>query len=528
MDDHEDRRFTGSGGREGSDEPEVRPGPPESDVSPPDDGARRAAAERKALRKNPDVFLDAPRVSVEEIDLEVDHLRARVSLSARVANLVDLDVGADVAIDGVKLDIKGVEAQALLEVRLQRVLGIIERALASIDRHPELLSRLAGTAGSLVGAAGQAATGAARAVGDLPVAQQLGAVAGGAVGRNPEAPGDGPRDPRGSGDGPPTGRGQLLDSRGRVLERAAGDLLGPVLGEATAPRTPDARESTRSPERPELAPPEPPAPERPPTGGPEARVTTRSPEMPERAPQESPPPETPAPGDREATETHRLFDGSDESAAGWRHVGGGELRREDDALIVAAGSELGLAYFAPLRFGDFRLVLDFHRVEPGVEAALALRFRDPAEPVPDRERPEVLYPYDNPAYVAAHTGVEIPLGPGRRGSGAAGESGSLPAEREPGGTLRLEVEVRGDSYSVRGEGGETTRFENSDVYCGRSAETDPRAGFVGLLVRHGALEVRHVELEAWTPARPARGKKMETAEVPVAMSGAEASAGAPS
>jgi len=53
------------------------------------------------------VLLDVPVVKVEEISLDVEDLRARVSLSARVGNLVALDVGAEVFLRTPELDHKG-------------------------------------------------------------------------------------------------------------------------------------------------------------------------------------------------------------------------------------------------------------------------------------------------------------------------------------------------------------------------------------------------------------------------------------
>lgn len=98
----------------------------------------------------PDVLLDIPQLKVDEIALEVEGLEAHVSLSAGVGDLVHLAVGADVTLGKVKLDIKGVEAQALLKVRLEKVLAILDRALATVDRHPEILRSLASTVDNTV------------------------------------------------------------------------------------------------------------------------------------------------------------------------------------------------------------------------------------------------------------------------------------------------------------------------------------------------------------------------------------------
>src|SRR5512147_634631 len=66
----------------------------------------------------PDVLLDVPVVNVDEIQFELDNLHARVSLHAEVLDLVRLSVGVHAELGKVELSIKGVEAQALLRVRL--------------------------------------------------------------------------------------------------------------------------------------------------------------------------------------------------------------------------------------------------------------------------------------------------------------------------------------------------------------------------------------------------------------------------
>lgn len=90
----------------------------------------------------PDVLLDVPDLEVEEISLEVRDLHARIALEARLAELVQLHVGADVDISDVVLEIKGVKAEAHLVARLDNVVTIIDRALATVDAHPEILAEL--------------------------------------------------------------------------------------------------------------------------------------------------------------------------------------------------------------------------------------------------------------------------------------------------------------------------------------------------------------------------------------------------
>jgi pyruvate/2-oxoglutarate dehydrogenase complex dihydrolipoamide acyltransferase (E2) component len=111
----------------------------------------------------PDVLLDVPVVKVDNLHFELDNLDAHVSLKAYVLDLVKLTVGVDVHLGRVALDIKGVEAQALLKVRLDHVAAVVDRVMTTLDRNPELLESLgeavedigAGT-GDMLGEAGEA------------------------------------------------------------------------------------------------------------------------------------------------------------------------------------------------------------------------------------------------------------------------------------------------------------------------------------------------------------------------------------
>jgi hypothetical protein len=123
-------------------------------------------AERDSDSEQPDVLLDAPVVKVDELTLEVEELRARVSLQAEVLDLLRLNVGADVFIGQVGLEIKGVEAQALLKVRLDNVARILDRVLTTIDRNPQLLEGLVEGTGHAIAELGQGAGSAVEEVGE--------------------------------------------------------------------------------------------------------------------------------------------------------------------------------------------------------------------------------------------------------------------------------------------------------------------------------------------------------------------------
>ena len=123
-----------------------------------------AVVSREGNGESPDVLLDVPVVKVDEINFELEDLRAHVSLQAEVLDLLKLNVGADVSLGRVALEIKGVEAQALLKVRLDNVAAIVDRVLTTIDRNPQILENITQGLGNTVEEVGQ---GARKAVSEL-------------------------------------------------------------------------------------------------------------------------------------------------------------------------------------------------------------------------------------------------------------------------------------------------------------------------------------------------------------------------
>ena len=115
----------------------------------------------------PDVLLDVPHLSVEEITLEVENLDVDISLDARLANLLKLSAGAQAHVDGVKLTIKGVEAQATLIVRLDNVRAIIERTLQTLDNNPQIIGQLTDTLDNTVNTVGGVANKTVNTVGNV-------------------------------------------------------------------------------------------------------------------------------------------------------------------------------------------------------------------------------------------------------------------------------------------------------------------------------------------------------------------------
>jgi hypothetical protein len=196
-------------------------------------------AERDSDSVDPDVLLDVPVVKVDAINFEVDELRARVALQAEVLDLLRLHVGADVFIGRVALEMNGVEAQALLKVRLDNVARVLDRVLSTIDRNPQLLERITDSVGSAVDDVGG---GAGKAVGELgegagSAVEEVGAGAGSAVEEVGEGAGSAVDDV-GKGAGSAVedvgaGAGEAVEDTGETAKRTArgaGSAVGKAAG----------------------------------------------------------------------------------------------------------------------------------------------------------------------------------------------------------------------------------------------------------------------------------------------------------
>src|ERR1043166_8997344 len=115
----------------------------------------------------PDVLVDVPELRVDSIHFELDNLDAHVALKAKVLNLVKLNVGVDVHLSRVKLDIKGVEAELIMKARLDHVAAIVDRLMTSLDRNPELVKGLSRAVSDIGQGAGQAVSKTGGAVQDV-------------------------------------------------------------------------------------------------------------------------------------------------------------------------------------------------------------------------------------------------------------------------------------------------------------------------------------------------------------------------
>src|ERR687898_1765443 len=201
----------------------------------------------------PDVLLDAPMVSIKGLDFELDDLRAKVSLFAKVLDLVELSVGIDAYLSKVKLTIESVEVQALLKARLDNVTAIIDRVLTTIDRNPQIVQEVASGVGSAVEDVGKRSgelvgEGTNEAVSDIgsgagSAVQDVGQGAHGAG----EDVGEGAESAVGDvGQGAGQAAEQVGDSVGQVAQgatHAAGEAAGQA-GDATEQAPEGAREDS--------------------------------------------------------------------------------------------------------------------------------------------------------------------------------------------------------------------------------------------------------------------------------------------
>lgn len=123
---------------------------------------------------NVDVALEVPALTVDSLGLTVERLRAYLALDANAMNLVALTAGVDASIRRVAIGITGVAAEAYLYADLDNVTRIVARVVQTLNRNPQLLTRLLTVVDAAVGVVGGAAQTALQPGG--VVSQAVGAV----------------------------------------------------------------------------------------------------------------------------------------------------------------------------------------------------------------------------------------------------------------------------------------------------------------------------------------------------------------
>jgi hypothetical protein len=230
------RRSQSAGSRNGKSDNGLRPAQQaRREVNEADREYRKYVHEDERDRVGPpDVVLDVPELRVDSIHLEVDDLDAHLALKARVLNLVKLNVGIDIHLKRVKLDVKGVEAEVVLKARLDHVTAIVDRLMTSLDRNPELVKGLSRAVSEVGKGAGEAVDKTGNAAKDIgkgaqSTLQDVGQGAGQAVGDVGQGAGQAVGDVG-------QGAGQAVGDVGQGAGQAVGNLdqvvggLGQTLG----------------------------------------------------------------------------------------------------------------------------------------------------------------------------------------------------------------------------------------------------------------------------------------------------------
>src|SRR6266567_1946607 len=206
-----------------------------------------------------------------------------------------------------------------------------------------------------------------------------------------------------------------------------------------------------------------------------------------------------------------LFDGTPASFANWAQAGPGSFELVGGELVLTAhpGNELGLLYYTAQRFGDFLLRLQVRIDGRGNNSGVFVRSHDPTQPPATLNDPRVAA---NPAFVAVDTGFEVqideaagPDGLDKHRTGAVydidlGQAAGQQDYRrgsalQPGEWNDLEIQVQGDTYTVRLNGYQTTTFTNKDPNRGLPPQTDPNSGFIGLQEHTGPVSFRAIRIK---------------------------------
>ena len=125
--------------------------PPTSSSSPSGNGTSTRPPEVAPTGSSPpDVLLRVPELHVGRIELNVEKLQADLNLNAKVAGLVQINAGVQVAVEKVNITISDVDVDLELVVRLGNLVSIVERVFDSLDLNP-LLIGLIGNVTDLVG-----------------------------------------------------------------------------------------------------------------------------------------------------------------------------------------------------------------------------------------------------------------------------------------------------------------------------------------------------------------------------------------
>lgn len=185
-----------------------------------------------------------------------------------------------------------------------------------------------------------------------------------------------------------------------------------------------------------------------------------------------------------------LFDGV--STDNWRMTGPGNFIMADGMLETVPGNDIGLYWCKTPTPADFILKLEWMCSSAQDNSGICVRFPDPFSKG-----------YMNPAYVPVHFGFEIqidaqgaPDGAGMHKTGAIyGEDGqqlTLINARDPGQWNEYEIRVQGQHYSVKLNGAEVSRFDNT--HAGRGLASGSVPSYIGLQAHTGRVMFRNIRI----------------------------------
>jgi hypothetical protein len=133
-----------------------RGGDGRGDGRPSQQGGRREGLHGRQPSPEPDVFMDVPKVQVEEVYLDIEGLDAHVSLRTKLANLVQLVAGVHVHCEG-RAGRQGRGRRGHAEGAAGEPLRHPRSRLTTIDRNPQTLEALLKTVDTAVDDIGQTA-----------------------------------------------------------------------------------------------------------------------------------------------------------------------------------------------------------------------------------------------------------------------------------------------------------------------------------------------------------------------------------
>jgi hypothetical protein len=129
--------------------------PPVTSSVPPRGNGTTTRPPSVATSTPPDVLLQVPELHVGRIELVVEKLQADLNLNAKVAGLVQVNAGVQVAVEKVNITIADVDVNLELVVRLGHLVDIVERVFDSLDLNPlliGLISNVTNLVGEVIGA----------------------------------------------------------------------------------------------------------------------------------------------------------------------------------------------------------------------------------------------------------------------------------------------------------------------------------------------------------------------------------------